>query len=158
MQVLEKGPRLRPAFGHPARQHKVGKMRLPEQCGLLLPQRQDLLHQFLIGLWRPAADIRRGLPDLPAQRLVPGVKHHRLLRWLMQRDAPGRLHLGAVALLQRALARRLPRVLGQTPQPVRIREDKLPGVRGIEHILRIFLGERSQFALERLQALFLCRG
>ena len=98
------------------------------------------------------ADGGGGGPDLAAERHVLGVEHDRLLRRHVQGEAPDGLLVGAEALFARGIARGGDGGGGEALQARLVLDEELPGVGGVEGVLRIFLRELGELGLERLEA------
>ena len=143
--------------GHALLEDLVGKMRLAEELGLFMAEGENLPDQRgIVVFWR-IADAGGGLPDLAADVLVLEVFQDGDERGGLQGKAElGRLRR-AMTFGLGLLAGGVDGALGEAREASGVVDDEVPGIRGVQDILGVLLGETGELGLDFFEALFFVR-
>ncbi len=135
VEVADELERGRAGLGHTAFEHLVGEVRLAEDLGLLLAQREDLPDERRIVVVSAATDTAGAFPDLPANVVIVDVLEHRDVRRCLQGEAPHRRVVGTEPLRLRVLPRRGLRRRRQAGELRLVVDHELPIVGRVEDVL-----------------------
>ena len=156
-EVVQEIHHLGHGLGHARLQRILGVAREPEQARGLPAQSENPRHEPVVV---PPARVRTliarardvGRVHLPAQIAVIGMGHEGDVRRPFEREAPA-----FEVLFPRRLARHRARGLGQPGEVFVVGNAQVPGLGGVEHVVRELARERRELLLNLLEPRLLVR-
>ena len=137
---------------HSPRKDKIREMRLPKEARPLGPELEDPGNERRVVVRRRGADRGGGTPRLASERVVLEIRHERLVGGHVERETPRRAVRARQPLRDRLRERAGLGMGGKARKAGLVLHDELPGVGGVEDILRITLGHLRELGLDGLQA------